>query len=100
MVDRLGYVKHDRVGRNGQNCRKGIRSRTVMTEVGPVELDVPPGSGWLIRAEGREEASAPARWRGSDRALVDGAWTDHRRGRGALGRRRHHLEERINPSDN
>jgi len=41
MAEHLGYDKHDPVGRNGQNSRNGTRSKTVMTEVGPVELDVP-----------------------------------------------------------
>lgn len=41
QAERLGYDKHDPAGRNGQNPRNGGRSTTVMTEVGPVELDVP-----------------------------------------------------------
>lgn len=41
LAEHLGYDKHDLVGRNGQNSRNGTCSKTVMTEVGPVELDVP-----------------------------------------------------------
>src|SRR3954452_4304770 len=41
LTDHLGYEKHDPVGRNGANSRNGVRSKTVITEVGPVELDVP-----------------------------------------------------------
>ncbi|GAC1594668.1 MAG: IS256 family transposase [Acidimicrobiales bacterium] len=41
LAEHLGYDKHDPVGRNGQNSRNGTRSKTVLTEVGPVELDVP-----------------------------------------------------------
>jgi len=41
LTDHLGYEKHDPVGRNGGNSRNGARSKTVITEVGPVELDVP-----------------------------------------------------------
>lgn len=41
LSEHLGYDKHDPGGRNGQNSRNGTRSKTVMTEVGPVELDVP-----------------------------------------------------------
>jgi transposase-like protein len=41
LTDHLGYEKHDPAGRNGQNSRNGARSKTVITEVGPVELDVP-----------------------------------------------------------
>src|SRR4051812_39179714 len=41
LSDHLGYEKHDPAGRNGQNSRNGSRSKTVITEVGPVALDVP-----------------------------------------------------------
>jgi transposase-like protein len=41
MDDHLGYAKHDSVGRDKGNSRNGTRSKTVTTEVGPVELDVP-----------------------------------------------------------
>ena len=37
----LGYDKHDPVGRNGDNSRNGTRAKTVLTDVGPVILDVP-----------------------------------------------------------
>ena len=41
MEEHLGYEKHAAEGRNGENSRNGTRSKTVITEVGPVELDVP-----------------------------------------------------------
>ena len=41
MTDHLGYDKHDPVGRNLGNSRNGVRSKTVLTEIGPVEIDVP-----------------------------------------------------------
>jgi putative transposase len=41
MTDHLGYDKHDPAGRDGGNSRNGTRSKTVITEVGPVELEVP-----------------------------------------------------------
>ncbi len=41
MAEHLGYEKHDVEGRDGGNSRNGTRSKTVLTEVGPVELDVP-----------------------------------------------------------
>jgi len=41
LTDHLGYEKHDPVGRNGANSRNGARSKKVITEVGPVEVDVP-----------------------------------------------------------
>jgi transposase-like protein len=41
LSEHLGYDKHDPVGRNGENSRNGTRSKTVLTDVGPVVLDVP-----------------------------------------------------------
>jgi putative transposase len=41
MSEHLGYDKHDPAGRNGGNSRNGTRSKTVFTEVGPVEIEVP-----------------------------------------------------------
>jgi len=41
LTDHLGYDRHDAAGRNGENSRNGHRSKTVLTEVGPVEIDVP-----------------------------------------------------------
>jgi transposase-like protein len=37
----LGYSKHERDGRVDGNARNGHRPKTVVTEAGPVELDVP-----------------------------------------------------------
>ena len=41
MADHLGYDKHDPVGRNRGNSRNGVRPKTVLTEIGPVEIEVP-----------------------------------------------------------
>lgn len=41
MDEHVGYPKHAVEGRNGGNSRNGTRSKTVITEIGPVELDVP-----------------------------------------------------------
>ena len=41
MTDHVGYERHDPAGRNGGNSRNGTRAKTVITEVGPVEIDVP-----------------------------------------------------------
>jgi putative transposase len=40
MSDHLGYDNHDPAGRDGGNSRNGIRPKTVLTEVGPVEIEV------------------------------------------------------------
>jgi putative transposase len=37
----LGYGKHETAGRDGGNSRNGRRSKTVVTEAGPVAVDVP-----------------------------------------------------------
>ena len=41
MDEHLGYAKHAVEGRNFGNSRNGTRSKTVLTEIGPVEVDVP-----------------------------------------------------------
>jgi transposase-like protein len=41
MDAHLGYAKHEAVGRDGKNSRNGKRSKTVLTETGPVTIDVP-----------------------------------------------------------
>jgi transposase-like protein len=41
LDEHLGYPKHAVEGRNSGNSRNGTRSKTVLTEVGEVELEVP-----------------------------------------------------------
>src|SRR3954467_1069176 len=41
MSEHLGYDKHDAVGRDGGNSRNGTRTKTVLTEIGPVQIEVP-----------------------------------------------------------
>jgi putative transposase len=41
MAEHVGYDKHDRAGRNGESSRNGKRTKTVLTELGPVPVDVP-----------------------------------------------------------
>ncbi|MGA5527552.1 IS256 family transposase [Streptomyces pseudogriseolus] len=41
MTEHLGYEKHDAAGRGSGNSRNGTRSKTVLTEIGPVEIEVP-----------------------------------------------------------
>ena len=41
LSDHLGYGKHDPAGRDGANSRNGRRAKTVLTDIGPVEVDVP-----------------------------------------------------------
>lgn len=41
LTEHDGYEKHSVEGRNGENSRNGTRSKTVITDVGPVTIDVP-----------------------------------------------------------
>jgi transposase-like protein len=41
MTAHLGYEAHDPAGRHGGNSRNGSRTKTVVTEVGPVQVEVP-----------------------------------------------------------
>ena len=38
MSEHLGCDKHDVAGRTGGNSRNGIRAKTVLTEIGPVQI--------------------------------------------------------------
>ncbi len=41
ITDHLGYGKHERAGGQRGNSRNGTRSKTVITDAGPVEISVP-----------------------------------------------------------
>ena len=41
ITDHLGYDKHDPAGHGTGNSRNGMRAKTVLTDVGPVQIDVP-----------------------------------------------------------
>lgn len=41
ITDHLGYEHGDPAGRGTPNSRNGTRAKTVVTDVGPVEIDVP-----------------------------------------------------------
>ncbi len=41
MSEHHGYEKHDPAGRGSGNSRNGTRAKTVLTEIGPVEIEVP-----------------------------------------------------------
>lgn len=53
ITDHLGYDKHDPAGRGTGNSHNGTRWKTVLTDVGPVEIDVPPRPGCQLRARRR-----------------------------------------------
>src|SRR4051794_29475915 len=41
MTDHVGYEPYDRAGYHSGNSRNGTRVKTVLTEIGPIEIDVP-----------------------------------------------------------
>ena len=41
MDGHLGYAKHTVEGRDGGNSRNGTRTKTLITDVGPVDIEVP-----------------------------------------------------------
>jgi putative transposase len=43
LTDHLGYDRHDAAGDGSGNSRNGKRPKTVITDVGPVQIDVPRG---------------------------------------------------------
>jgi putative transposase len=53
LTEHLGYDKHDPMGRNRGNSGNGIRSKTVLTEIGPVETWGATGPGWQLRPADR-----------------------------------------------
>src|SRR3974377_58027 len=41
LSEHRGYDRYDPVGHNSGNSRNGTRTKTVLTEIGPIELEVP-----------------------------------------------------------
>ena len=41
LTEHLGYDRHDPAGRGSGNSRNGSTPKRLLTEVGPVELEVP-----------------------------------------------------------
>lgn len=46
MSEHLGYHKQDPAGRNCGIYRSGTRADTLVTEIGPVEINVPRDRDW------------------------------------------------------
>jgi type III secretion system FlhB-like substrate exporter len=86
MSEHLGYDKHDPVGRNHGNSRNGVRSKTVLTEIGPVEIEVPRDLDASFSPDDCEEAAASADRSRPDRALPVRKRANHRGDLGALRR--------------
>ena len=58
ITDHLGYDKHDPAGRGSGNTRNGSRAKTVLTDVGPVEVKVPARRGGHVRAADRARSGS------------------------------------------
>src|ERR1035438_1648539 len=41
LTEHLGYEPYDPAGHNSGNSRNGFRTKTVITDIGPITLDVP-----------------------------------------------------------
>ena len=41
MTEHVGYEPHDTAGHHSGNSRNGARTKTVITDIGPVDIDVP-----------------------------------------------------------
>src|SRR5258706_8726728 len=41
MTEHVGYEPHDPAGHHSGNSRNGARAKTVITDIGPVEIEVP-----------------------------------------------------------
>jgi putative transposase len=41
LTEHLGYEPHDPAGHHSGNSRNGTRTKTVLTEIGPVKIEVP-----------------------------------------------------------
>jgi len=84
MTDHLGYDKHDPMGRNRGNSRNGVRSKTVLTEIGPVEIEVPRDVEATFTPQIVQKRQRRLTRGGSDRAVAVGPRLDDRGDFGAL----------------
>ena len=78
MDEHLGYEKHAVEGRNLGNSRNGTRSKTVLTEIGPVDVDVPRDRDSSFDPQTVRKGSTPPRWGRLDGHLTHRQGTDHR----------------------
>ena len=59
MTGHLGYEKHDPAGRGSGNSRNGTTGKTVLTDVGAVDLAVPRDCNGTLRAADRAQGPDP-----------------------------------------
>ncbi len=84
MTEHLGYDRHDPAGRSGGNCRNGTRAKTVLTEIGPVQIEVPRDTDASFDPADRAQTPTPPVRGERHRAVAVGQGTDHRGDRRAL----------------
>lgn len=78
MTDHFGYERHDPAGRDGGNSRNGTRAKSVITDVGPVELDVPRDRDRSFEPKLVRKRQRRLGGDGRDGHLVDGDGADDR----------------------
>ena len=61
LADHLGYETGDPAGRKSGNNRNGSSAKTVLTEIGAIDLDVPRDRNAHVRTQARPEALPPSR---------------------------------------
>jgi hypothetical protein len=84
LGEHLGYDRHDPASRDGGNSRNGHRPKTVLTELGPVDIEVPrdrDGSFEPVIVEKRQRRLDSI---DGDRVVADRPRPDDRRVRSAL----------------
>ena len=84
ISEHLGCDKHDPVGRNRGNSRNGTRTKTVLTEIGPIEVEVPRDRAAVGQGKGRGDHQPGLAWG------VDCRRHRSRCSSAPAGRRRHH----------
>src|SRR6476646_7625891 len=72
MAEHLGYDKHDPARRGTGNSRNGTRAKTVFTEIGPVEIEVPRDTNSSFEPQTSRSASAACR--ASTRSCCRSVW--------------------------
>ncbi|MFW2240021.1 transposase [Rhodococcus opacus] len=78
MDEHLGYEKHHVKGRNAGNSRNGRRVKTVLKEIGPVEIEVPRDTDASFGPQIVKKRQR--RLTGVDEIILSPCeWPDHRR---------------------
>ena len=78
ITEHLGCDKHDPSGSNGDNSRNGTRPKTVLAEIGPVQIEVPRDRDGSFDPQIIRGARASPRWCRPARVVVDGARAEDR----------------------